>query len=195
VIEMPTPKLAVELYEFACSEQFDSLGINLVETEGSFVAAAVGRDESLAFWETMMSAWRRCPQVAVREIFQVIQWDARGRELGPTPSLNPSIDFQGNVVILSPEFQNQPSAAYEDFLVGNVLEQPLAEILINAREAQYFKDFVDGVNDCESTCRYFSFCQGGEASNKYYELGSVRGTETNFCITNRQALVDAYLGG
>ena len=81
----------------------------------------------------------------------------------------------------------------DQFVVGNVLETPLHEIVSAAKDANYVRDFFAGLRQCRSTCSYYSYCGGGQASNKYCELGRLDATETAHCRNTKQAVVDAVL--
>lgn len=42
-------------------------------------------------------------------------------------------------------------------------------------------------------CSYFSYCGGGAASNKFFELGSTRGTRTSYCENRVQHFADVMV--
>jgi uncharacterized protein len=46
-------------------------------------------------------------------------------------------------------------------------------------------------------CEFFSYCQGGQAGNRYFESGDFTATETDYCRNGKQQLVLAlrdYIG-
>ena len=107
----------------------------------------------------------------------------------------PTIGWNGDVTVLSPELAGIESSIYSDFVVGNVLTQSLVDIISASANAEYVKDFFTGVGSCKETCTFFEFCMGGQASNKFFELGTTNGTETTFCRNSKQYPLMALLEG
>jgi uncharacterized protein len=52
-----------------------------------------------------------------------------------------------------------------------------------------------GVRACRDSCAYFGVCGGGAGSNKYWEHGSFRVTETQACRYRIQIVTDVVLAG
>ncbi|MCX4663902.1 cyclophane-forming radical SAM peptide maturase AmcB [Streptomyces uncialis] len=188
-----------ELLEFLTSLGCDSVGFNIEETEG----ANVGRQAPLAeqaeeFWRrTLTWCQRDGYRLKVREIERLAEYlrlirdgehERWGqRHLDPIPT----VSFNGDVVLLSPELADTTDPAYDDFLVGNILRTPLAEIIDNAHRIGYVSEFMTGLNNCRARCPFFDFCRGAQAANRYFENGDLSTTETNHCRVSRQALVTA----
>ena len=105
----------------------------------------------------------------------------------------PTIRWNGDVNLLSPELGTVKSEKYLDFVAGNVLEVPLVDIVRHAMANRYVTEFLAGVKRCQATCSYFNFCKGGQASNKFHELGTTDATETAFCRNSKQRLIDAVI--
>ena len=97
------------------------------------------------------------------------------------------------MVLLSPELLGNGSAHYHDFVVGNVLTRDLLAIVRDGALAPYVRDFQSGVADCARVCGYYPACHGGQASNKFFEWGTTNATQTAFCRSGVQRLVDAGL--
>ncbi|WP_327155422.1 hypothetical protein [Streptomyces tubercidicus] len=95
------------------------------------------------------------------------------------------------MVLLSPELADTQAPEYGNFVAGSILDQPLAEILRGAYRLRYVRDFLTGLDRCQAECEFFDFCRGAQASNRYFENGSLATTETNYCRASRQALVTA----
>lgn len=95
----------------------------------------------------------------------------------------PTISVTGDVVLLSPELADTTEPAHDNFRVGNVLHQPLPEILSNAHRLGYVRDFIAGLDRCQTECAFFDFCHGAQAAaNRYFENGSLRSTvRTGIC--------------
>lgn len=110
--------------------------------------------------------------------------------IGSPPDLFPTIAYNGDVVCLSPELAGHTSDRYGDFVAGNVNRESLRLILERFVRSQPSSEYLAGRQMCEETCMYFAYCGGGLASNKVFELGTMRGTETDFCRTMVQAPFD-----
>ncbi len=186
---------AGELYEFFCELGCSLVGFNIEEKEGMHTATSC-TDQELAinFWSELFDIWKKNPKIQIREfsmvlnrMHNVIRSESRNCEK-KLHNLMPSIDYGGNVMLLSPEF-----IGHSDFIVGNVLKEPFVDILNRWREISYVNEFHAGVKKCKEQCQYFEYCRGGQASNKFFELGSVNGTETVYCRNSRQSLVEGIL--
>lgn len=191
---------AKQIYSFISSLGCSSIGINIEEAEGLNRENGIQGEVVSRFWDELLEAWIENPVVEVREFRQALGWaksvlressaalGSRRRELYPT------ISWKGDVVLLSPEFIGAAGSELEKFVVGNVVETPLRVICDRAiREAGYVSEFLAGIQKCEASCRYFSYCRGGTASNKYFETGSVAATETHFCKNHKQRVIDAVI--
>ncbi|WP_233515272.1 hypothetical protein [Marinitenerispora sediminis] len=103
----------------------------------------------------------------------------------------PTVGTSGDVVVLSPELLGLPDARYDDFVVGNILAESLSSIVLRASETAYVREFFHGVARCREECEFYMFCQGGQASNKYFEHGDFGATETRYCRNSKIELVRA----
>jgi uncharacterized protein len=188
---------AREIYEFFCAIQCSTLGINIVERESAYLKEVPDNDAVSLFWAELFDAWRDNPVIEVREISQALSWIANpsaGSSSDPIiRELMPTISVDGDIVLLSPEFLGYDAAVHRPFVVGNVFENSLWNIHAHASGIPYVAEFAEGMAQCHSKCPYFSFCGGGQASNKYFELGTLRGTETAHCRNSKIRLAEAIL--
>lgn len=189
---------AKELYAFFCELGCSIIGVNLEEREGINDQREICDDSAIVirFWQELFEAWRIDPRIRIREFDSILSWMQSiytNRRESSDYDMIPTVMYNGNVVLLSPELAGTKSLNYNDFVVGNVLEESLLSIVERHRESKYFKDFVTGVGKCEKQCKYFSFCRGGRASNKFFELNTIDATETVFCRNSQQRLVDGVL--
>jgi len=104
----------------------------------------------------------------------------------------PTIAWNGDTVLMSPELLGIGAPQHNDFVVGNVLSQSLPTILRHAHEVPYIAELLDGLDGCEQTCAFWDFCRGAHAGNRYFEHGTFAATETTHCRNTRQALVEAF---
>lgn len=188
-----------ELLEFLATLGCRSAGFNIEEIEGANTDRPTPTPvQAEEFWRRTL-AWTRehGGTFTVREVerlaeyLQLIRtgqradWDQR--RLDPIPT----ISWKGDVVLLSPELADTQAPEYGNFVAGSILDQPLAEILRGAYRLRYVRDFLTGLDRCQAECEFFDFCRGAQASNRYFENGSLATTETNYCRASRQALVTA----
>lgn len=189
---------AQELYEFFCELGCFEVGFNIEEKGGVHDSSAPDNSELVRnFWAELFLAWRRNPLIQVREFSRVLTWMGTVSESSsPTvrkQDLFPSVAHDGNVSLLAPELLDAQSKYYNNFVAGNVLHQSLGSILATGEELEYVRDFRKGVEKCAQVCEYSEYCMGGQASNKFFELGSTNGTETIYCRNAEQRLIDAVL--
>lgn len=190
---------APDLYEFFCKLGCFEVGFNLEEKVGIYTFSVSDNYKLVKkFWSRLFLEWRKNPIILVREFSRALTWmETVSENFRPAivheQDLFPSISYDGNVVLLSPEFLDAKSEHYGDFIAGNVLQQSLVSILDSGEELEYVRDFRKGVEKCAQVCEYSEYCMGGQASNKFFELGSTNGTETTHCRNVEQRLVDAVL--
>jgi uncharacterized protein len=201
VVTSPRPGLAAELYDYFLDLGCDVLGINIEEREGVNVRSNAHRDDGVrAFWAELVAAWRREPRIHVREIEWTLRYaaaelagtadDILPRQLDPIPT----VSYDGSVVLLSPELAGFHDPRYGDFGSGNVLRTPLDQIIAGAAGGTaWIGDFLTGVEACRATCPYFGFCGGAHAANRYFELGTFTGTETDHCRNSKIRLLEGVL--
>ncbi|MDH6143644.1 MULTISPECIES: hypothetical protein [Kitasatospora] len=53
------------------------------------------------------------------------------------------------------------------------------------------REFLTGLDKCESTCEFFDYCRGSQAGNRYFEHNTFAESETNYCRVTDQAPVIA----
>ena len=186
-----------ELYEFFINLGCTNLGINIEEQLGTHGNSA-SDDANLvrSFWSRLFRVWEQDKRINIREFHGIIEWMERVRTGNPRSDLYdlfPSIAWNGDVVMLAPEFLNVSSERYQTFVVGNLHDRSLKEILDLAPDMSYVKDYLEGVRACNASCNYFDSCRGGIASNKYFEHGLTSATETVHCRNREQRLLDAVL--
>ncbi|OLE20957.1 MAG: hypothetical protein AUG49_23145 [Catenulispora sp. 13_1_20CM_3_70_7] len=188
---------AEDLLDFLAGLGADEIGFNIEEFEGSNTGAQPAPAAARDFWTRTIAWSHRHPGIRIRELDRLghylrtiragerAAWDAQ--RFDPLPT----IAFNGDVVLLSPELAGIRDEHYGDFIAGNVLEQNLASILARAWQLPYVTEFTDGLAACRASCSFFDFCRGATAGNRYFENGAFDSTETNYCRVSRQELVNA----
>ncbi len=75
-----------------------------------------------------------------------------------------------------------------------MLRSPLAEILAGAAgTAAGSRSSSAGWRPAAPVVRYFGFCGGAHAANRYFEHGRFDGTETNHCRNSKIHLLEGVL--
>lgn len=190
---------ASELYNFFCKLGCDWVGINIEENECANTREICDDVRVLKFWEELFDAWSKNPVIEIREISNTLYWfddikfDRKFNLVDYKIDLFPSIGFNGDIVLLSPELLGAKSKKYNDFVVGNVTDISIFEFESKIDEIDYVNDFSIGVTKCSLECEYFSFCKGGQASNKFFETGKLEVTETKYCRNSQQRPINAII--
>lgn len=187
-----------KFYEYISSLGSYSMSINVEEIEGlNSNKEAIDSEQVQEFWDRLFIAWQKKPVLTIRHFKDAI--NIMDKMITSTDlkladkSLYPTIDTQGNVILMSPELASAPLNERQQFIVGNVLTEDLSSIVEKGREAWYVKDFMKGALKCFQNCPYFAFCRGGQPSNKWFECKTFDTTETNYCINARQAPVNSII--
>lgn len=186
------------LLDFVTGLGCHSVGLNIEEIEGINTGRPVPTTEQAReFWRRTIAWSRRHPEPAIREIDRLGSYLRAVRSTGAAAWNDvlldpiPTVSTAGDVVLLSPELAGTRDPAYNDFLVGNVLELTIGSMLDQAYRLRYVREFLTGLDECEAGCEFFGFCRGAQAGNRYFENGRLDTTETNYCRVSRQALVTA----
>ena len=104
-----------------------------------------------------------------------------------------SVDVAGNVATFSPELLGLKDPRYGDFIIGNVGDQGLAEMLGGPVATAMTRDIAAGIAKCRESCAFFDFCKGGAPVNKLCETGSFNVAETMHCRLTVQATMQTCL--
>lgn len=190
---------ARELYRFFSDLGCVSLGVNTEESLGVHVASSCNDEATVVnFWKELFLAWRENPVIKMRDFDRILSslavlGDETQDELPRLYDIFPSVAWDGNIVLLAPEFLNTNTPKYDNFVVGNILTENLQEIVHKGKSVSYVKDFSHGVSRCREECEYFPLCYGGQAGNKFSEHGTTDATETAFCLNSEKRLINAVL--
>lgn len=173
-----------------------SVGFNIEEYEGANTERpAIGREQVARFWRTLFERRSSGSTLRIREVDHILSYLRHTREgAARAPGLIdpiPTVAWNGDVVLLSPELAGTHAPGYDDFVVGNVTREALPEILRNAHVPRYVSEFVQSLRSCAGACEFYSFCGGAQAGNRYFEHGTFTRSETAYCINTKQTLVTA----
>ena len=104
-----------------------------------------------------------------------------------------TFDYQGNYTTFCPELIGTASQKFNNFIMGNIFENPISSILENPIFQAVNSEIKSGLKACRDSCEYWCFCGGGSPSNKFSETGRFDITETIHCKIHKKALVDSVL--
>lgn len=179
------------------------VGFNIEEYEGVNTRAPVDAAAAGMFWRGVLAHLRSRPagRLRVREIDQLAAYLTQARNGRKEDWIKakhdpiPTIAWNGDTVLMSPELLGIDAPEHHDFVVGNVLEKSLPTMLRHAHQVGYIRELLHGLDNCQAGCAFFDFCRGAHAGNRYFEHGTFAATETAHCRNTRQALVKAFATG
>lgn len=191
------------LMDFYLDAGIDHVCFNIEESEGSHVSSLFetrGLSEVYTqflrrFWHLAQESGRihfvREIDLAIGRIFRPEEAEGHNIQVEPFAMLN--VGSRGEVSSFSPELLGLENAAYDNFVFGNLLTDPLAVIEERCRESALHRDIKAGVAACESSCAYFSVCGGGAPINKLFENGSFASTATSYCALTLKVPTDIVI--
>lgn len=193
-----------ELFDFYDANEIATVAFNIEEIEGPHQISSLQASDAYAKFTAFMSRFYELVEqdghrISVREFnsaMSALMW--RGNEcLAKRQQINPfeiiSVDVQGNFSTFSPELLGLPSSKYGDFVFGNVKTDAFETAKASEKFQAVHRDIRRGVELCEQTCSYFTYCGGGAPVNKYFENGRFDSTETMFCRFAKKAVFDVVL--
>ena len=197
VITTQTLDHGTELIRFFASIGVKDVGFNVEEVEGAHLISSLVRTNELAerfraFMSTVYDAASQ-HEIVIREFEQLRRFVLRDGSIYSTLQ-NPfsiiSVDYRGNFSTFSPELLTDRA---ERFILGNVLDRSFRAAAATDRYRQMRDDICAGREACRRSCDYFGICGGGSPSNKVYEGGTFRATETTQCRYMRKLTADVLL--
>jgi uncharacterized protein len=195
------------VFDFFLETGIDRIGFNIEELEGANSSSSVagGNISNVRrFFECMAECQERCQnKITIRE-FENARAAIQGNHI-PDSSLPElrndqtlplaivTVAWDGSMTAFSPELIDAKSKDYGDFILGNILRDPISEIVDSPKYKRIAGAIQEGCKRCAETCQYFSVCGGGAPSNKYFENGSFESTETVYCRSVIQIPTDIML--
>jgi uncharacterized protein len=205
VVHDPEPQAAAELYDYVRELGARSLGVLPVETTGVFAGGSTATREPWArYFESLFLAWRADPAVDLRELNQVAGYVARlGADPSPERRLRrmldrpvdpfPTVQYNGEVTVISPDLSGFDHPELGAFSIGNVRHTPLDRLLAEAHRVPWVQQTLEGVGACRAGCEYAAGCGGAWPANKWFENHDLRSTTTNYCQALHQAPFEGAL--
>lgn len=196
VVTAETIERADDLMDFFENLGAVSVGFNLEEFEGANRRSpSISRDSAERFWEALFRRRARGSTFRVRELDRILDYmrHLRAGETLQVPLYGPipTVAWNGDTVLLSPELAGIKDPAYGDFVVGNVVHETLPAMVVRADGMRYVREFTQALAACAAGCEFHRYCGGAQAGNRYFEHGSFDVTETAYCVNTQQSLVRA----
>jgi len=192
VVTPETVSHVEELADFFGDLGCEAVGFNIEEQEGSD-RPPVDEHAAYLFWRGLVERRITGDALRVRDLDRLADHLGAARDAARQPAFDPipTVAYDGQTVLLSPELLGITDSAYGDFVAGNVLHGSIPSILHASRSLRYVQEFSQALVDCANRCDFYEFCRGAHAGNRYFELGTFTATETVYCRTTKQALVRA----
>jgi uncharacterized protein len=180
------------------------VGFNMEETEGVNRQSSLDRPESEArykrfldeFWELVASEPGALNLREFETTCSLIYSEERLKDTDMNRAfVIVNVDHQGNFSTFDPELLAVSTEEYGDFVLGNVRHDSLESVISTEKFQRMQRDMLAGVELCRSSCDYFGLCGGGAGSNKYWETGSFRSSETQACRYRVKTVADVVMAG
>ncbi|MGC7096740.1 cyclophane-forming radical SAM peptide maturase AmcB [Amycolatopsis lurida] len=200
VVSDPTPERARRLYRTVADLGCRWLGVNIEEQEGvNRRANAHPLEQVRAFWAALAASWRADRRVHLRDVDNVLAYASKAlgepSDSWPEAVIDPlpTIGYDGDVTLISPELAGFASDRLGSFACGNITTRTLDQLIDHGLGANWAREYFRGVRRCRAECPYFGFCGGGPPANRYFEQGRLDGSETNYCRNSKIALMEGVL--
>jgi uncharacterized protein len=210
VVTRDTLARADDFFDFFAAHGILDVGCNFDEAEGGHASSSLAGHElaHAAFLRRLMQrAATSAPRFVVRELAHAQRLIAEplprqhwgGRDWPDNAQVLPwaliTVAWNGDFGTFSPELLGQPSAAFDDFVLGNVATGGFLDSAASERFRRLWQAVAAGVRACGDGCDYFEHCGGGAPVNKLYENGDIASTQTLYCRSMMQRPFDVVLEG
>jgi len=190
-----------EIYEFYVKNNITCVGFNIDELEGHHVSSSFQRshvaERYIKFMERFLRRTHDDGILHVREFMRIQQFIASGLYLSGNSQNYPFaivvVDADGQFSTFSPELLGIKSDVYGNFALGSVKTMRIRDIDHLSTFHKIATDIQAGVEACKASCKYFPVCGGGDPSNKFFEHGTFRATETLYCKYTKKLLTESVL--
>lgn len=189
------------LIDFYLENGIADVGFNMEETEGVNARSSLeGGDCEVLYRRFLERVWDRVVDaegaLRIRE-FEDLYGFINSRTRVDHSELNRpmaivSVDHQGNFSTFDPELLSVETS-YGRFSLGHVHTDSLASVCLSPTFQRMWDDMQAGVETCRRSCGYFGICGGGAGSNKYWETGSFRASETQACRYRIKHVADVVM--
>lgn len=192
-----------DLVNFYLREDIKYVCFNVEEQEGQeFASTLAERSATISYSNFLKRIYQRLYRELAgptcREIDGVsalIEADSISRQ--HNSQANPleivSISVTGDMSTFSPELLDVKSKKFNNFVFGNIVDQPVEAMLEHPSFKLLYDEILSGLIACKKACPYFGVCGGGAPANKFFENQDFASTETQYCRLTRKAVIDTVL--
>ena len=201
----------VELFEFFLSNGFSTLGLNVEEienqnTQSTLLDAEKRLEEHTlekfrTFARALFAEWRKADnRLKIREFSNYLSvlkkrqsnknYQKRPDEIAELGIL--TVQRNGDVSTFSPEFAGASSEQYSNFIIGNVQEHSLSDMLTSSCYTKLRDAVRLHVTACQKSCYLFDVCGGSHLSNAYFETGTFDQAESTACRLLKKELTEMF---
>ncbi|MEV6969264.1 cyclophane-forming radical SAM peptide maturase AmcB [Hamadaea sp. NPDC051192] len=192
VVTEATIAHADELVGYFTDLGCSSVGFNIEEQESlTSTRHSVSSEQAEQFWDSLIRRRTAGSSLAIRDLDRLHAYLTGNPRPPKSHDPLPTVAYDGDTVVLSPELLGVTSADYGDFLAGNVLRESISSMLARMHRLRYVAEFAGALDRCAVSCEFWDFCGGAQAGNRYFETGRFDVMETAYCRNTRQALVRA----
>ena len=191
------------LLRFYLDAGIDQICFNVEESEGgheSTLFTETGLRERFAgfldrFWREAKTRgsvrFLREVDAMLPRIVRPAEVTMRNEQVVPFGMVN--VAANGDVSSFSPELLGLKNDHYADFIIGNVHRDTLRQMWGGPVMQRLWGDIAAGVEQCRTSCAYFSVCGGGAPVNKLTENGRFDSVQTRFCELTQMVPTDLIL--
>ena len=206
VVTAATFEQADAFVDFFVEQGVSELGCNFDEAEGIHKLSSLkGHETAHATFVARLLERSIASQLRVRELALALRliaqslptyrwhdetWPENAQTL---PFALITVAHNGDFSSFSPELLGQPSAEFNNFILGNVTKSSYFESTRSDTFERLWGAIRRGTHECEQSCQYFSFCGGGSPANKLYENNDICSGETLYCRTMLKRPFDTVL--
>jgi len=192
-----------KIFNFFTDHNIQDIAFNIDEIEGINITSSFqdkgAMDRYKNFIHRLLDLIEQSPgRLRVREFTQILEiltspvlGSIKNSTNIPLKIVN--FDYKGNFSTFCPELLGMKSEKYQDFIMGNIMTDPIDNIFDNPVFKIINADIQSGVTACKQVCQYWDFCGGGSPSNKFFEQGRLDITETMSCRIHKKAIADVIL--
>lgn len=194
-----------EIFDFFVSNDLRDLAFNVEEIEGTHSSSSLQMHDSIDKYKKFMKRVLTLTDQASVPLY-IREWNttitALLAPLGDDQNLIEStnrplhiltVSHAGDFSTFCPELAGTSSQKYSNFIMGNILKDPIESIFDNPVFQSVNNEIQAGIQLCKSTCQYWDFCGGGNPGNKFFEHGRFDVSETMACRLQKQALIDVTI--
>lgn len=194
---------ADEICDFFIENKISDIGFNIDEMEGTHTQTSFSENTIGRYRSFIRKLLKRSVEakgiLRIREIWTNLNhftYEVKPHEIYSstnTPFRILNFDSVGNYSTYCPELLAAKSIEYNNFLMGNIMVDGLEKFENNVIFKKTRAEINQGKELCKQSCDYWSFCGGGNPSNKFFENGTFESTETIMCRFLKKEIIDLLI--